>query len=409
MRIALLIAFAALIGGAADGAPLTYDAALILADQDAPSLAAKTIEVRAAQSSSIAAGRLPDPKLGFGFEDFPISGPTGGAPAHEPMAGARVSVMQDVPSHLKRQSARERAAADIGAAQASRAVEARNVRLAAALAWIDLYYAKRRLDALDEVDRALAPLRGSAHAQEESGSMRPAQTLESQQLTAVLADRRADLVAAAAKARAELGRWVGDPAAETTGDPPDLTLDPAVLRAGLDRHPSVMAYNATGRQADADLNAAIADKYPEWSWELGYLHRDPRFGDMVSIGATVSLPLFASTRQDPIIAARTEEASRVRLDREATRRELAASLEGDLADLTLRRERLKRAEGTLVPLAKQRASLETASYAAGNASLSDVLQSFLALAEARVDTVDRAAEVERDVVRINLTYEAADQ
>ena len=409
MRPAWLIIVSALLAGAAHTAPLTYDAALKLADQAAPSLAAKALDVQAAQSASIAAGRLPDPKLSFGVEGFPVSGPFAGSPARDDFSDARVSVAQDVPSGAKRQAAREKATADIGAAQASRFVEGRNVRLGAALAWIDLYYADRRLAALDDIDRALAPLRDTAPSLAESGAARPAQTLEPQQLIAVLADRRAELVATVARARGELGRWTGDPAAAVSGDPPAYNINPADLRAGLDRHPSLIAYDAMGRQADADVAAAKADKHPDWSWEVGYQHRDPRFGDMVSVGATVSLPLFANTRQDPIIAARAETASGVRLDREATRRALEASLDGDLADHAMHHERLARAEQTLVPLAKRRADLETASYAAGTASLSDVLQAFLAYAEARIDALNRKADVERDAVRINLSYEAAEQ
>jgi outer membrane protein, heavy metal efflux system len=72
-------------------------------------------------------------------------------------------------------------------------------------------------------------------------------------------------------------------------------------------------------------------------------------------------------------------------------------------------DRLHRALDTLVPLAKRRADLETASYAAGTASLSDVLQAFLALAEVRIDLVDRQADVARDGARIILTYGSDDQ
>ena len=111
-----------------------------------------------------------------------------------------------------------------------------------------------------------------------------------------------------------------------------------------------------GRQADADVDAAKADKHSDWSWELAYQHRDPRFGDMVMVQATVSLPLFASTRQDPVIAARTETAERVRIEREAARRDLVATLDAGLADHAMHHDRLHRAIETLVPLAKRRAS-----------------------------------------------------
>jgi len=205
MRSASLLAAFALFGGAAHAAPLTYDGALKLADQSAPTLQARDLDVRAAQSAAVAAGRLPDPKLEFGVEGFPVSGPFAGHPERDDFSDARLGVMQDVPNGAKRRSARERAQADIGAAEVAGAAASRDVRLNTALAWIDLYYAERRLAALDQIDRALAPLRSAAPAQLAAGEMRPAQTLQPEQLMAVLDDRRADLVAGGSKGAGRTG------------------------------------------------------------------------------------------------------------------------------------------------------------------------------------------------------------
>jgi outer membrane protein TolC len=403
MRLLLTLASTTLIAGAAQAASLSFDDALRLS-QAAPSLEARGADVAAARSSAIAAGRLPDPKLSVGLGNFPISGPPAGTVNGDSMTMATLGVSQEVPNGAKRAAARARAEADIEAARSSQAAEARTVRLSTALAWVDLYYAKRRLAALDEVERAIAPLRTSAPSQLAAGAARPGQTLEGEQQAAALADRRAELVAALAKARAELARWTGDPNAEVAGDPPAYAIDPVALRAGLETLPVIGAYDAMGRQAQADLASARADKRPDWSWDLTYQRRDPMFGDMVSIGASVGLPLFGKTRQDPIIAARASAASRVGYEREATRRALVAALDADLADHAMHHERLTRARSTLEPLAARKADLETASYAAGSASLEDVLSAFMALAETKIDIIDRDADVLRDAVRIVLTY-----
>lgn len=403
MRLALTLACAA-FASAAQAAPLTFEAALRLADTSAPSLLGKNADAAAARSTAIAAGRLPDPKLAVGLGNFPISGPPAGTFDRDSMTMATVGVSQDMPSAAKRRANRERAAADIEAAEASARVEARAVRLAASLAWIDLFYAKKRLAALDEVERALTPLRSSAPSQVASGSARPAQALEPDQLSAAIGDRRAELLAAVGRARAELVRWTGEADADVAGPPPNFQVDPASLRAGLERLPALRAYEAAGRQADADVSAAKAEKQPDWSWDLTYQHRDPMYGDMVSLGASVSLPLFAAKRQDPIVAARASSATRVRYEREAARRALAASLEADLADHAMHHDQLNRARTTLEPLAARRADLETASYAAGTAGLADVLGALVALAEAKIDILDREAAVQRDAVRIVQTY-----
>jgi cobalt-zinc-cadmium efflux system outer membrane protein len=408
MRPALFLAASALIAASTGthAAPLTYAAALDLAARSAPSLQAKAADFQAAQSSAVAAGRLPDPKIRFGLDNFPVSGPPAGRFGPDSMTSATVGVTQETPSGAKRSAERERAAADIGAAQAGQAVEARTVRLNTALAWIDLHFAQRRLVALDDAGRAIAVMRAAAPSQIASGSARPGQTLEPEQLQAALGDRRADLVSAVAKARATLGRWTGDPEPDAAGDPPDTDVNEAALRAGLDDHSSLRAYDASLRQAEADVDMAKAGKRSDWAWDLAYQHRDPRWGDMVTAGVTVSLPLFASTRQDPVIAARVQTMAGVRSQKEAARRELQASLAADLADHAMHHDRLHRAQQTLVPLAQRRSDLETTSYAAGTAGLSDALAAQLALAEAHIDALDREADVARDGVRITLTYGA---
>jgi cobalt-zinc-cadmium efflux system outer membrane protein len=409
MRPALFLAVSALAASSAHAAPMTYAAALRLAADTAPSLSAKADDIKAAAALATAAGRLPDPKVRLGLDNFPISGPPAGRFGPDSMTMATVGVTQDMTNGAKRQAARERASADIGAAQASQVVEARTVQLNTALAWIDLYFAERRMAALDEATAAIAKMRAAAPAQVSAGTARPSQALEPELLEAEIGDRRADLVAAVAKARADLSRWTGDPQAEVAGAPPDVDVDPAALRAGLDDLPALRSYDASQRQAEADLDLAKAGKRSDWAWDLAYQHRDRVWGDMVTAGVTFSLPLFARTRQDPVISARAESVASVRGQKEAARRALLAALDADLADHAMHHDRLHRAQAVLVPLAQRKVQLETASYGAGAASLTDALSAELGLAQARIDALDREADVARDGIRITLTYGIAPQ
>ena len=403
----LLLASAVAVSAHAE--PMTYDQALSRARASAPNLEASGLRVEAARSSSRSAGALPDPRLTVGLDNAPISGPLAGRFGADEMTMARVGIEQDVPSRAKRRARLAEASANIAAAEAQAVVEARDVRLATAMAWLDLDYAKRRLAALDALSETLAPILEAAPSGLISGDSRPGETVAPQQWRAMLADRRSELIALAARARAELVRWTGDPEADVEGDPPALSIDGAILRAGLDRHPVLLAYTAFGRQADSAVRMAQADKQPDWGWGLSYQHRDPMFGDMVSAEVTISLPLFSQTRQDPIIAARASDATRVRVEREVARRKLLAELEAGLADHTLHQDRRARARDVLVPLAQRRADFETASYGAGTAGLSAVLDAFTALVDAKLDALDREAEVARDAVRLNITYGSDDQ
>ena len=384
--------------------PLTFDAALDRARREAPSVAARTAGVEAAQSAAIAADRLPDPTLELGIRDFPVTGPDAGRFNRDDFTMTTVGVSQEFINPATRRARAARAGADIGIAEADAALEARRVRLETALAWIDLYYAERRLQQLALLDESLSDLQSTVTARLASGSARPSQALEPEQLRAQIGDRRSALVAEIAQARARLGRYTGDPDVSVVGDPPDVDIDRQILLAQLDDLPSLRALDAQTTAMDADVRIAEAARRPDWRVSAMYGRREPRFGDLVSVGVSIDLPLFARRRQDPIIAARSLELERARLDRLAGERDALAALEADLAEHAMHHALLVNARDNLVPLARRRAMLDFDSYGAGTVDLGTALLATLSAAEAEVDLLDREAAVARDAMRIIITY-----
>lgn len=404
MRTPISVLLLSAVPIAAWAEPLTFSAALERAAASAPSVQASQAGVEATRSASIAAGQLPDPTLSVGVDNFPISGPPAFTFGRDSMTMTRIGVEQAFPNPARRRAERGRAEADIGVAEADLAVEAQNVRLATALAWVDLYYAKRRLAQLDLLNDSLNDLQATVSARLASGSARPSQALEPEQLRAAIADRRAELQAEVTKAQARLARLTGDPEADVLGDAPILEVDGPALRAHVASLPRLLALDARVRTADADVTLAEADKRPDWRISTSYGRRDPAYGDMVSVSVTIDLPLFGRQRQDPLIAARQSDARRAGSLREAGERDILAELDADLADHAMHMRRLENARNTLVPLARRRAELDMASYAAGRLDLGSALLSTLALAEAEVEALSREADVARDAIRINFTY-----
>ncbi len=388
--------------------PLTFDEALALAGSTAPQLRASAVRVEAASAAAGATGRLPDPQLRFGVDNLPVSGPMAGR-FDDDMTMARIGLMRAVPNGARRRAERAVAEADIGVAIADDAVARREARIAVGLAWIDLHFAGRRLAAIEEVLSTLEPLWEAVPAGVASGANLPAGALKPVLLRAALQDRRSLLTAEVTRARAELTRWTGDPNPAASGPVPTFEVEPADLSIGLERLPTLQAWRAAGARADAEVDLARSGRRPDWSFEVSYGRRDPMFGDMLSVGASVSLPLFAHQRQEPLIAARSAEALGVRLEREAAAREIRAALDAALAGLAARRDQWVRSRDVILPAARQRADLETASYAAGRAGLAEVLEVFTGLADARLDALDREAALARDTARITLTYRSDDR
>ena len=405
--VLLLIAGAAATPALAD--PLTFEAALARARANAPSLEAKTLGVDASRAARGAAGTLPDPKLMLGIDGFPVSGPNAFQPSREDFAAVRVGVSQDIPNPAKRRAERARADADIAVASADVVREARSVEVGTATAWISLAYAEKRVAAVDEVRERLRRLVDTTPNAVASGNARPGQILAGRQALAALDDKRDELIAAIGRARADLTRWTGDTAPVTMGSPPEFAVDRANLLAAIDTNPLLAPIYARTGQATADVRLAEAERRPDFGAELSYQHRDPRFGDMVSAGVTISLPFVRRDRQNALIAARQAEAGKVLAEQEAARRELQARLEADLADHAMHHEQYKRSRETLEPLARERVDFETASYGAGRASLVDVADAYAGLVDAMLVTLDREALLEIDEARLVLTYRSAAQ
>lgn len=404
MKYAITLSALLLLPVSLAAEPLTFEAALQRAEADAPSLKGRAAGVQAAQSAAIAADRLPDPTLDIGIRDFPVTGPDAGTLNRDNFTMTTIGVSQQFVNPAKRRARAARAGAEIGIAEAGAAVQARSVRLETALAWVDVYYGERKLNQLKMLNSSLSDLQSTVSARLTSGSARPSQALEPDQLRAQIGDRRIALVAEIAKAKARLARFTGDPDPSVISTPPDLMINRGALLASVRDLPSLRALDAQTVAMDAETRLARADKTPDWKVSASYGRREPNYGDLVSVGVSIDLPLFGRKRQDPKIVARVNEAERARFERLAGEREIVAALEGDLAEHAMHHARLENARDNLVPLARRRAKLDFDSYGAGTVDLGAALLATLSVAEAEVNLLDREAEVARDALRIIITY-----
>ena len=106
-RFLLLMSSALMVLGANPSvAALTLDQALRQAVLSYPALAAQQARVDAARLAQIPADQLPDPKLGIGIDNFPISGSMANSLTADFMTMQRISVMQEVPNADKRRARR---------------------------------------------------------------------------------------------------------------------------------------------------------------------------------------------------------------------------------------------------------------------------------------------------------------
>jgi outer membrane protein TolC len=403
-RCVLLICFIG-AAGLAVAEPLTFDTALEIATRSSPDIAVQTASVEAAQSASVAAGRLPDPKLTIGVENLPVTGEDRGSLTRDFMTMRKVGLMQDVPNGGKRESRVAAAAADTERARAERRVRILTVRRDTALAWLARYYLERRGALFDELDRENQLFAQSVQAQFAGGRGMPADVVAPKQEAAEIADRRDELASEIAKSRAALRRWTGPAGDEPlAGDPPALAVDTEHLRGHIHEHPELAVFVPMTQMAQAQVHEAEAAKRPDWGVELSYGRRGSAFSDLVSLQFTLDLPLFARTRQDPQIAAKRQDLNRVESQRDAMLRDHTEELDAELAEYEMTTRQLARLREAHLPLAQQKVDYQFASYRAGKADLTAVLNARRELIDERLKDIELDGKRAATVAKLYFFY-----
>ena len=397
-------AAALLSAPAAQAQPVGYQETLRLAGLEQPALQAREARIEARRETVEAADELPDPRLTAGLMNLPVTGPEAFDPTGQMMTMLQVGVQQEIPNLAKRHARTGMAQAEVGIARAELAHAEHMARLGAGQAWIALAFAQRRLALAEETLgelRELVPVARSAVA---SGSARPAQSLEIRRALLEIEDARTRIEAEREAAQARLQRYfaIEEPVAE--GALPPAVVDAAGLRATLEHNPEFLLAGAAVDQARAAVDLARADKRPDFGVGISYGVRDRDYGDLLSVMGSVTLPLFSGRRQDPRIRSAQAEEVAARAERDDRLRELEAQFEADLAAWRSAHRQWRRAEEELLPLARDRAELETASYAAGRAELLDLIEARTALALLRLELLEREAATIQAAATLRLTY-----
>lgn len=408
-RTGLAAAAAMVAAQTAQAQPVGYDEALQVAREQQPMLQAGALRIAGRAEAAQAADALPDPRLRAGILNLPVTGPAAFELDRQLPTQISVGVEQEIPNLAKRRARYDIANAEIGVARARLGVAERQIDVEAGTAWIALHFAQRRLTiatyALTEL-RKLVPVANSAVA---SGSARPAESLAIRRELLGIEDAVTSIEADRETAQARLSRYLSNPDPEAQGKAPTVELDPETLRLALDRNPNLLFADVARDRANAATRLARAEKRPDFGVNVSYGRRDPGFGDVVSVMGSITLPIFSARRQEPRIAAAEAEAAAAQFDRDDRLRELVAQFEGDLAAWRSAERQWRRARDQLLPLARDRANLETASFAAGRADMIDVIAAKAALALLELDIIEREEAAVAAAATLRLTYQEQPQ
>jgi outer membrane protein TolC len=379
--------------GHAYAQPLTLDTALKLAEQYAPTLRANSAQIEGAENMVSASGILPNPKLFVGLDNYPVSGDAAWSVTQEGMTMQKIGIMQDFPNRAKRLAEIELAKAELGSANAQTEILRIELRQKVASVWLKRFYLERKLalydDLLSENGLFSRLRRHRLHLVGLWLLMRFPKLDKT-----VLLDQKDDLLRDLNKAKLELHRLISADSSRTTeieslpSQEPVINFDTSRLYHHLHQLPELKAFQAERQTAEAKLKQAQALQKSDWGIEFAYQHRAPEFGDMIGVQLTTELPVFSKKRSSSLVQAALAEQNRITADQEIKYREHLTMLDEGLSDLKALDQQIQRTVQSTLPLTKQKVNLQLASYQAGKANLSDVIETRQALLNQRLRLID---------------------
>ncbi len=382
---------------AQESVALDLGTAVTLAVERSQSLNATQASARAAHEMAVVAGQRPDPVLRLSLDNLPVNGPQRGSTTADFMTMRSIGVVQTLPNEAKRRSRARRFEQQAMYILAQQALQASEVRRAAAEAWFERRAAEQRIAILE---RQIAQVRLQVLATQaavRSGRVSLSEALMTKDALVSLEQAHVLATTELSSAALTLARWTGLGPKLPLAPPPNLSvsaLDRLESDSVLEQHPALAVWNARVLVAKADADLSHQERTPDFSVELMFSQRGPGYSDMVSVGVSVPLALHRAHRQDRELAARLAEVQALDAEWQEARRTTQLELAIWHRTWKTALEQLEMIDRQRVPLAAQRGEAALAAYRSGTSPLTAVLearQAQLVLAVERIETERRAA------------------
>lgn len=373
-------------------APLTLEQAVELAVQRSQMTQSARASAMSASQMARAAGQQPDPMLTLGIDNLPATGRGRFSTNAEDMTMKRIGVAQEWVSAEKRAAREAAAQAMAGRETVMEQVAAADARLQSALAYIEAYYAGEaaQLTALNERHAREELEAGKGRLATVSGSS--AEVLGLASALGAAEDESADLLQQKGGFMATLQRWTGVSGVELSE--PRLAVAPS-REAFIAAHPLVVARQRDIDVARQEVEVALLNRKPNWSYEVSYGQRVGR-PDLVSIGVSIPLPVAPAARQDRETAAKRALVDKAEADAEEARRAAAGEYATLANDARRLQERIDRLQAAVVEPLKQRTAATLAAYRSNQATLVMLFEA----RHAEVEAQRKVLNLRRDLAKV---------
>ncbi len=399
-------------GAPAVPAELHLAQAVQLALENNPELQGLEAQAAAMHTMPSQAGALPDPMLSLNAMNLPVDTFDTG---QEPMTQMQLALSQSFPFPGKRGLMRE--AVEHKASASDAMLNERRTSLTGDVraAWWKLMYQDRALEIIEQNKVLMRDFVEIAQTKYRVGNGLQQDVLLAQLELSRLLDRELRIIGLRRSAQSELNALMGrraDRRLSLPVSPPNVSLpqlppEPILLEAAGTSRELIHVNRDLVNAAEADLEFAKRDRYPDLRLGVGYGFRDgfdPMRGkdrtDLVSVMLSVNIPLYSGSKQGKAVEQRTHEASRQRFVLRDTLRKVEAAVARNLAEYQAARDQVMLLESAIIPQAQQTVASMLAGYQVNQVDFLNVVNTQITLYNAQINYWESLSRAKQSLAQL---------
>jgi outer membrane protein, heavy metal efflux system len=362
-----------------------------------------TDKAAAAEHRILPAQSLPDPMVTFGYQNTSL---TTYNYNKDDFSYWIVSASQMFPYLGKRGLKGDMARADAEGQKAF--LQALRLRVAARVKelYYDLFLAYKTIDILQDKIDLFTRIEDAALARYSTGTGPQQEVLMAQTEKYMILERQEMFRQKIQALESMLNLTAGREPAAPLGRPKqlestkvDFTLDD-LTRKAYEASPEIRVKEKMIAASEAKLQMAKKEFYPDVTLNMGVNQTGPEFMNMYMITASVNVPIYFKTKQEPAVKEATASLSEAKHDLEATKLMLASTLRDNYSMLKTADKLIDLYDNALIPKSVQDYQLALSGYGTGKIEALTVISRLKSFLDVEILYWNQFVEREKAIARV---------
>jgi outer membrane protein TolC len=408
LRIFILAMAALLLGNSSFAQELKLSDLVDEALKNNPDILASKARIEASKYRIPQSKSLPDPLLSFGYQNEGFKRYTYG---EEPNSQWMFSASQQFLFPGKRALKGEMAARDTESLEAMH--ELLKLRTAARVRelYYDLFLAYKNIDLLKDKRDLFVRIEDLALARYAAGKAMQQEVLMAQTEKYMLLEKEEMLKQKIQSQEAMLRAAIGREKGPSLGRPIDPVFQPFIitvdeaLQMAEKNSPEIKARTKMVEAADTKVLMARKEYYPDFNIAATYFNRSGDFVDMWSATATINIPIYFKTKQEPALMEAKASLVQTKQELEAVKLMIAAAIQDNFSMLRSSEKLMDLYKNGLIPKNSQDVDSALTGYATGRTEAIVVISRLKTLIDYEILYWGQFVEREKAIVRLHAITE----